>query len=111
MPRKKRSDMTPMERMEYIMTGASWDDGEDVRIEMLARCMALHVYARKEGEEYFWQLMERICKRADEWAHEPGNTTILAFAAAGYEMQKGGNRPEPETTNGKEQMTKDNERE
>ena len=28
MPRKKREDMTPMERMEYIMKGATWDDAE-----------------------------------------------------------------------------------
>lgn len=89
MPRKKREDMTPMERMEYIMTDATWDDGEAVGIEMLARCMALHVYARKDGEEYLQQLMKRICKRADEWAHEPGNTTILAFAAVGYRMKQG----------------------
>ena len=89
MPRKKREDMTPMERMEYIMTDATWDDGEAVGIEMLARCMALHVYARKDGEEYLQQLMKRICKRADEWAHEPGNTTILAFAAVGHKIQRG----------------------
>ena len=55
---KKRADMTPMERMDYIMKGATWDDGEAVGVEMLARCMALHVYARKEGEEYFQQLMK-----------------------------------------------------
>lgn len=86
---KKRADMTPMERMDYIMKGATWDDGETVGVEMLARCMALHVYARKEGEEYFQQLMKRICIRADEWAHEPGNPAILAFAAVSHKMQKG----------------------
>ena len=81
--------MTPIERMNYIMKGATWDDGEAVGIEMLARCMALHVYARKEGKEYFDQLMKRICTRADEWAHEPGNPTILAFAAVGHKIEQG----------------------
>jgi len=81
--------MTPMERMEYIMNGATWDDGEAVGIEMLARCMALHAYARKEGAEYYNYLMKRICTRADEWAHTPGNTAILAFAAVGHKIQKG----------------------
>jgi len=81
--------MTPIERMDYIMKGATWDDGEAVGIEMLARCMALHVYARKEGKEYFDQLMKRICTRADEWAHEPGNPTILAFAAVGHKIEQG----------------------
>lgn len=89
MAMKKRADMTPMERMEYIMTGATWDDGEAVGIEMLARCMALHVYARKEGEEYFSGLMKRICMRADEWAHEHGNTFRLAVAAVGNKIQRG----------------------
>lgn len=74
-----------MERMEYIMKGATWDDAETVGIEMLARCMALHVYARKEGKEYLSRLLERICTRGDEWAHEPGNPAILACAAVGYE--------------------------
>lgn len=89
MARKKRSDMTPMERMEYIMTGATWNDAEEVGIEMLARCMALHCYARKDGEEYYMQLVERICMRADEWAHEPDNTARLAFTAVAYKMQQG----------------------
>ena len=89
MAMKKRADMTPMERMEYIMKGATWDDAEAVGIEMLARCMALHAYALKEGEEYFRQLMKRICIRADEWAHEPGTPAILAIAAVGHKIQQG----------------------
>ena len=86
---KKRTDMTPMERMEYIMTDATWYDGETVGIEMLARCLALHAYARKEGKEYLLQLMERLCTRADEWAHEPGNTSRLAAASVGHDIKQG----------------------
>ena len=87
---KKRSEMTAKERMEFILKGASWDDAEEVGIEILARCMALHVYSRREGEEYFKKLMRKICLRADEWAHEPRNTTILAFAAVGNKIDKAG---------------------
>lgn len=86
---KKRSEMTTKERMEWIMTGATWDEAEDVGVEMLARCMALHVYSRKEGADYMNALFERIVKRADEWAHEPGNPMVLAIAALGDKLKKG----------------------
>lgn len=89
MPRKKRANMTPMERMEYIMTDATWDDAEAVGIEILARCMALHVYARKDGKTFFKDIMHRIAVRGDEWAHEGNHPTILAFAAVGYKYEKG----------------------
>lgn len=80
--------MTPLERMEYIMTGSSWDDAEKVGVEILARCMALHAYAREDGEEFFKAVMSRICKRADQWAHEDGNAIALGFARAGYKLEK-----------------------
>ena len=82
--------MSARERMEYILTGATWDEAEEVGVEILARCMALHVYARKEGEEYFSKLMKCICTRADAWAHEPGNPMILAFASLGNKIEKAG---------------------
>lgn len=82
--------MTSKERMEYIMTGSTWDEAEEVGIEILARCCALHVYARKE-EDYIlnlsMKLTESICRRADEWAHEEGNPTLLALAAAAHERK------------------------
>lgn len=87
MARKKKSEMSPKERMEYILDGATWDDAEETGIEILARCMALHVYARKDGMEFFNALMEKIVKKADRWAHEEGNTTYLAIAAAGHKLQ------------------------
>ena len=76
---KKRADMTPMERMEFIMVGSSWDDADEVGVEILARCMALQTYARNNGKPYFESLMTRICKRADEWVHENNNMVRLAM--------------------------------
>lgn len=84
MPRKKLSEMTRLERVDKALQGASWEEAEEVGVEILARCMALHVYARKDGETFFKDVMERICKRGDEWAHEGNHPTILAFAAVGY---------------------------
>ena len=92
MPRKKRSEMTARERQEYILNGATWEEAEEVGIEILARCMALHCYAIKDGETYykktFNKLIERICKRADEWAHEGNNPFVLAMAAVAHKHKK-----------------------
>lgn len=85
---KKRSEMSTDERMEFILTGASWDDAEKVGIEILARCMAFHVYSLKEDEDYMNDLFDKICHRADEWAHEPINTRYLALAAVADRMEK-----------------------
>ncbi len=86
--RKKLSEMTYVERVDRALKDASWDQAEEAGIEILARCMALHAYARNEGEKYLLELTERICKRADEWAHEGNHPAILAFASMGYEKKK-----------------------
>lgn len=86
--RKKLSEMTYEERVDRALKDASWDQAEEAGIEILARCMALHTFARNEGEEYLLELMGRICKRADEWAHEGNHPAILAFASMGYKKEK-----------------------
>jgi hypothetical protein len=86
--RKKLSEMTYVERVDRALKDASWDQAEEAGIEILARCMALHAYARNEGEKHLLELTKRICKRADEWAHEGNHPTILAFASMGYKKEK-----------------------
>jgi hypothetical protein len=88
MTRKKLSEMTYVERVDRALKDASWDQAEEAGIEILARCMALHTYAREEGGEYLADLMERILKRAVQWAHEGNHPTILAFASMGYKKEK-----------------------
>lgn len=83
--KKKLSEMTPIERVEQRMKGMSWEDAEDVGVEILARCLALHIYARKDGVEYFERLTKRIIERTDSWRKEASG--ILAMAAVGYERQ------------------------
>ena len=83
---KKKSNMTPMERLDRIMEGATWEEAEEVGIEILARCFALHAYSRHDGEKFFDRMLERIAKRGDEWAHE--NTFVLAMAAIGNRLDK-----------------------
>ena len=87
--RKKLSEMTPMEKMEKILKGSSWDEAEEVGKEILARCMALHIYAMDGGFEYIDHLIKSICERSDAWAHEDNNPRILALAAVGYKIEKG----------------------
>lgn len=86
--RKKLSEMTPIERVDKCMKGMSWDEAEDAGVEILARCMALHVYGRKEGSEYFQHLLLRICERGDQWAHEDNNPFILACASVAQQTGK-----------------------
>lgn len=94
MARKKLSEMTPIERVMKRMEGLSWEEAEDVGVEILARCVALHVYAHKDGKSYFDKLMERLCKRGDEWAHEGNNPRLLAFAAVEHEKEVKSNNKE-----------------
>ena len=90
MPRKKKSEMTLKERVDSALKGETWDFGEQFGIEVLARCVALHVYARKEGGEYLSDLMKRICKRGDEWAHEGNHPFVLAMASVGQRVKDAG---------------------
>ena len=85
MAKKKLSEMTPIERVEQRMKGMSWEEAEDVGVEILARCLALHIYARKDGVEYFERLTKRIIERTDSWRKEASG--ILAMAAVAYERQ------------------------
>jgi len=88
MPRKKLSEMTCLERADKILGGRTLEEAEEAGVEILARCMALHVYARKDGEEWFKDVMRRIAERGDQWAHEGNHPTLLAFAAVGYKYEK-----------------------
>lgn len=85
--RKKLSEMTPIEKVDRALKDATWEEAEEAGIEILARCVALHVYALKEGEEYFKTLMERIVRRGDEWAHEGNNPMVLAMASVGHKLK------------------------
>lgn len=79
--------MTLMERVDRQLEGSSWDEAEEIGIEILGRCTALHVYARKEGGDYLMNLLRRICKAADKWAHEGNHSWILAFASMGHKKK------------------------
>lgn len=70
MSRKKLSEMTPFERVEQRMKGMSYEEAEDVAVEILARCTCLHIYVRKDAKEWIANTMERIGKRADEFSQE-----------------------------------------
>ena len=82
--------MTLQERVDSALKGETWEFGEQFGIEVLARCMALHVYACKDGEEYIKDIMMRICKRGDEWAHEGNHPFVLAMAAVGQRVKDAG---------------------
>ena len=63
MARKKLSEMTPYERVDSRMKGMSWEEAEDVGVEILARCIALHTFAREDIDEFvepYVQILEKI---------------------------------------------------
>ena len=84
--RKKKSEMTPVELIDQALKGRSWDEAETAGIEILARCMALHVYARNE-EDYVENLFRRICERYSQWVHESGHPFVLAMASEGQKLK------------------------
>ena len=88
MPRKKLSEMTPIERVDQRMKGMTWEEAEDVGVEILARCLALHMYARKDGVDWFDKTSKRIIERAQEWKDEGNHSWILAWAAVAHKREQ-----------------------
>ena len=80
MSRKKLSEMTPMERVEQRMKGLTWEEAEDIGIEILARCLALHMFVRKDLMQYTERMNERLFENAVKWARS--HSTELALASA-----------------------------
>ena len=87
MARKKLSEMTPYERVDSRMKGMSWEEAEDVGVEILARCIALHIFAREDFEEYLPKVFHRIRDRSFEWAKTEG-CFPLAMAKSAVRHQK-----------------------
>lgn len=86
MSRKKLSDMTPIERVDQRMKGMSWEEAEDVGVEILARCISLHVHVHKDGEKYIDHLLKRVLERATEWTKE--HSFELAMASVGLKLKQ-----------------------
>ena len=84
--RKKKTEMTPVELVDQALKGRTWEEAEEAGVEILARCMAFHAYAKKDGEEYYMNIVKRICLRADAWAKD--NAFMLGCARAGLEQRR-----------------------
>ena len=85
--RKLLSEMTPYERIESRMKGMSWEEAEEVGVEVLARCIAYHAYVEGINGDFFRRLSERICRRSDEWAHSDYGRHYLAMARIGRRLK------------------------
>ena len=68
--RKKLAEMTPIERMDKLMKGLSWEETEVVGAEILARCLARHKHVLKDEDKFMNNILEKICERCNEWSHE-----------------------------------------
>ena len=78
--------MTPRERMNWIMKYSTWDEAEVVGIDILARCLAFHMYVRHDGDEYFRRIVNEIMTEAYKWAIE--HSFELAMARTGSEFKE-----------------------
>jgi len=85
--RKKFSEMTPVERADKLMKGLTWEEAEEVGVEILARCFALHIYARKDGSDWYPQMNKKLFDRTEEWKND--NSWLLAMAATGQALKTG----------------------
>lgn len=68
--RKKLAEMTPIERMNKLMNGLSWEEAEEVGVEILARCLSRHKHVLKDEEKFMDDIVEKICERCNEWSNE-----------------------------------------
>lgn len=86
MNRKKMSEMTPMERVDRVMKGASWEDAENVGIEILARCISFNYFVNKGGKGYMEKLFARLGDRVQTWTD--AHATQLAIGRVAKERQE-----------------------
>ena len=86
MSRKKISEMTPIERVDRVMKGVSWEDAENVGIEILARCISFNYVVNKGGKGYMEKLFARLGDRVQTWTDE--HSTQLAMGRVAKELQE-----------------------
>ena len=87
MARKKVSEMTPFEKASYRLEGCSWDEVEDVAIQLLGRCMAYKLHGLdEEPENYIRQMYTRILEEYQKFTDE--NSLFLACTHYGYMKSK-----------------------
>ena len=86
MSRKKISEMTPIERVDRVMKGASWEDAENVGIEILARCISFNYFVNKGGKGYMEKLFARLGDRVQTWTD--AHATELAMGRVAKERQE-----------------------
>ena len=86
MTRKKLSELTPIERVDRVMKGASWEDAENVGIEILARCISFNYFVNKGGKGYMEKLFARLGDRVQTWTDD--HATQLAIGRVAKERQE-----------------------
>ena len=86
MARKKMSELTPIERVDRVMKGASWEDAENVGIEILAHCISFNYFVNKGGKGYMEKLFARLGDRVQTWTD--AHATQLAMGRVAKERQE-----------------------
>lgn len=88
MKKKKLAEMTPIERMNKLMEGLSWEEAEEVGAEILARCFAKHKHVLKDEDKFMDNILEKICERCNEWSHEHSWELAIASVMSKRDKEK-----------------------
>lgn len=88
MKKKKLAEMTPIERMNKLMEGLSWEEAEEVGAEILARCLAKHKHVLKDEDKFMDNILEKICERCNEWSHEHSWELAIASVMSKRDKEK-----------------------
>jgi hypothetical protein len=88
MARKKLSEMTPIERMNRLMKGLSWEEAEEVGAEIFARCLARHKHVLKDEDKFMDGIVEKISERCNEWSHEHSWELAIASVMSKRDKEK-----------------------
>lgn len=88
MGKKKLAEMTPIERMNKLMKGLSWEEAEEVGAEILARCLARHKHVLKDEDKFMDNILEKICERCNEWSHEYSWELAIASVMSKRDKEK-----------------------
>ena len=79
-----------MERVDQRMKGMTWDETEEVGIEILARCLTHHIFVAGDGEEFAESLPKRVAKRVREMVEEHRTAFALLRAKEKEFMDENG---------------------
>lgn len=70
------------------MNGLSWEEAEEVGVEILARCLARHKHVLNDEDKFMDDALEKICERCNEWSREHSWELAIASVMSKRDKEK-----------------------